>query len=435
MQQHLKKIILTSMLLLFSLSLNASVKEMQRLNSEQRFQEAFELGDKLLEDEAGNPNFDMAFGIAAQRAGEYDHAMFAFERVLMYDRNAQVPRFELARTHFMLGNLIVARRHFNRLIETAPQPPAAVMKRIQWYMAAIKAKEAGGSVALSDAVTRLHLGARLGFDSNPRNMTDKEVLLFDVLPLSMPKIESATYHELLAGVTRYQQQGESWGWFAGADANLKGFHGDQSDMDNYSLGLQGGGILLGKDWRLSLPVQVNKQVRDDKNEVLVLALAAEFNQRIDSQWDYTAFGQLAVIDFKPGDARDAKSFTAGVIYSYRLDDKLKLYGGPVLGLENANNDEYSRNLFGVRTGAGYAFNDKQRLDFNLSYLSTSHKGEDPAFLKKRNDDQLGMGIKFSHRHQTDWLFDIGLNHSNHSSSLNLYSYRSTQLSAGVRKEW
>lgn len=287
------------MLLLVSFALQADVNTIENLNNQQRFQEAYELGRQLVAEEAGDPNFDMAFGIAAQRSGAYDHALFAFERVLMFDSKAPAPRFELARTYFMLGNLNVARRHFNQLLDATPQLPAAAMKRVQWYMAAINAREAGKNVALSDGVAHLYLGARFGFDSNPNNMTKKDVLLFDVLPLDMPKVKSATYHELQAGVTRYQQQGESWGWFAGANANAKGFHGDQSDMDNYNLGLQGGGILLGTNWRLSLPVQINKQVRDDDNEVLVLALAAQFNQRLGSQWDYTAFGQLASVDFKP----------------------------------------------------------------------------------------------------------------------------------------
>jgi len=435
MFQNIRIISFGVLLFTLSFSLHAKVEALELLLKEERFSEAYQLGLQLMPEQAGNPNFDMAFGIAALKTGEYDQALFAFERVLMFDSKAPAPRFELARTYFMLGNLNVARRHLNQLLDATPQLPPAAMKRVQWYLAAIDAREAGKAVATSDGVTRFYLGARLGYDSNPNNMTKKDVLLFDVLPLTMPKVKSDTYHKLQAGVTRYQQQSESWGWFAGANASLKGFHGDHSDMDNYNLGLQGGGILLGKDWRLSLPVQINKQARDDDNEVLVLALAAQFNQRIDSQWDYTAFGQLASIDFKPNDQRDATSVTAGIVYAYRIDDQLKLHAGPVIGIENANEDEYNRNTYGLRTGAAYTFYDDQRLDFNLSYLETSHKSEDTAFLKKRRDDQLGATIKFSHRHKQTWLFDLELNYSNHDSSLNLYNYRSTQLSAGVKKEW
>lgn len=434
MFKNTKRLILTLALLLISFTLQATVKNMEYLNSEQHFQEAYQLGLQLLVEEAGDPAFDMAFGVAALRSGEYDQALFAFERVLMYNSKIQVARFELARTHFILGNLMLARRHFNQLLEADPQPPAAAMKRIQWHLAAINAKETGKAVANSDAATRLHLGMRLGYDSNPSNMTHREVLLYDVIPFK-GDVDSDTYHEFYAGVVRYQQQAESWGWFVGADASFRGYHDSNSDMDNYSLGLQGGGVLLGTDWRLSLPVQINKQVREDKSEALVLAMAAEFNQQLNAQADYTAFGQLAWVDYKPGSSRDATSFTSGVIYSHRITDKFKVHAGPVLGLESAESDLYSRHLYGVRTGARYTFNDRQRVHVNLSYLGTSHKDEDPVFSKKRKDDQLKMSVKFSHRYQNDWLFDLELEQSTHDSTLSLYSYNRTQLSAGIRKEW
>ena len=435
MHLNIKRIFSMLFLLLTSFTLQAAVKDMERLFAEQRYQAAYDLGYQHLSEEAGNPNFDMIFGVAAQRAGELDQALFAFERVLMYDSKTQVARFELARTHFMLGNLITSRRHFNQLLEADPQPPSEAMKRIQWYMAAIEAKEAGKAVAANDAVTRFHLGARFGFDSNPSNMTYKDIL--PGLRTSKTDVESDTFHELSAGISRFQQQGKSWGWFLGADASLRGYHDDQDDMDNYSLGLQGGGILLGKTWRLSLPLQVSQQVRDDDNEVLVFAMAAELNHRLTTKTDYTLFGQVAAIDYKPTNNRDAKSYTSGLIFSYRTTDQLRFYAGPIFGTEKADEDagkEYGRDLYGLRTGLSYAITDRQRFDVNLNYLNTKHH-KDSGIFKTRSDDQLSAGIKYSYRHPKDWLFDLGLQHSNHSSNINLYTYHRTQVSAGVRKEW
>ncbi|WP_051168258.1 tetratricopeptide repeat protein [Marinospirillum minutulum] len=439
MFQNIRIISFGVLLFILSFSLHAKVEALELLLKEERFSEAYQLGQQLLPEQAGNPNFDMAFGIAALKTGEYDQALFAFERVLMFDSKAPAPRFELARTYFMLGNLNVARRHLNQLLDTTPQLPPAAMKRVQWYLAAIDAREAGKAVATSDGVTRFYLGARLGYESNPSNMTQKDVLLYDRWLLTLPKVESDTFHEVVLGATRYQQQGESWGWFAGADANLRGYHADQSDMGNYGVGIKGGGILLGKSWRLTLPLQVNKQLRKDKNEVLLLALATEFNQRIDAKSDYTVFGQLAAVNFTPGNTRDKKSFTVGLIYSHRVLEQLNLYGGPIFGLDNADTSSgkhFGRNLLGTRTGLGYRLNDQQQIDFNLNYMNAKHKAKDPAFPKTtRKDDLLGLNLKFSHKHSNNWLFDLGLEHTNQSSTLNLYNYRSTQVSAGVRKEW
>lgn len=430
-------------LLLASFTLQATVKDIERLFAEQRYQEAYELGYRDLSQEAGNPNFDMIFGVSAQRAGELDQALFAFERVLMYDSKTQVARFELARTHFMLGNLITARRHFNQLLESDPQPPSEAMKRIQWYMAAIDAREAGKAVAANDGITRIYLGARFGFDSNPSNYTHKSVMVnIPLIGQDTIKydVESDTFHELTAGISRFQQQGKSWGWFLGGDASLRGYHDKQDDMDNYSLGLQAGGILLGKTWRLSLPLQINQQVRDDDNEVLVLAMAAEFNHRLTTKTDYTLFGQVAAIDYKPTNNRDAKSYTTGLIFSYRTTDQLRYYAGPIYGVENADEEagkEHGRDLFGIRTGSSYAITDRQRFDLNLNYLNTKHHDKTNPLhgSKTRSDDQLSMGIKYSYRYPKDWLFDLGLQHSQHMSNINLYTYHRTQISAGIRKEW
>ena len=70
MFKNTKRLILTLALLLISFTLQATVKNMEYLNSEQHFQEAYQLGLQLLVEEAGDPAFDMAFGVAALRSGE-----------------------------------------------------------------------------------------------------------------------------------------------------------------------------------------------------------------------------------------------------------------------------------------------------------------------------------------------------------------------------
>ncbi|NLW05134.1 MAG: DUF560 domain-containing protein [Pseudomonadaceae bacterium] len=442
-----KQLFLLSVLLFASYLSYASLKDMEQLVTEHKFQEAYLLGSNLLAEEAGNPNFDMLYGMAALRVEQYEQALFAFERVLMFNSSAAVPRFELARTHYMLDNLKSARHHFNLVLESSPQPPLAIQTRIQWYLATMDAKEAGKAIAatssnLSSSVNHFYLGARFGYDSNPRNMTHLDVFhpLFGLDPLNLPAVDSDTFHELNLGANRLQQQSERWGWFASGNASLRGYHNDQKNMDNYSLGLQAGGILLGSNWRLSVPLQVNKQVRDDKNEVLVLAVAADFNQRLTNKANYSFFGQLADIGNKSSsNETNITSYTLGATFSYRFNESLRLHAGPLLTTENPDSktgDYNGRNLYGIRSGIGYSFNAKQQLEFNFSYLNAKHKADDPSFLKqRRKDDQLSVGLKFSQRFSNDLLIDLGIQQNNNSSTLNLYSYHRTQLSAGIRKEW
>jgi len=427
------------LMLASSLSL-ADIKAMKQLIVEQRFQEAYDRGSQLLIEEAGNPEFDMLYGVAALRVEEFDQALFAFERVLMFNKNAPVPRFELARTHYILGNLIAARHHFNLVLESQPKPPLVIQRRIQWYLATIDAKEAGKALATSGAVNRFYIGARFGHDSNPRNLTDQEVLWFGRPLTGLPEVASDTYHKISLGANHLQQQTARWGWFVSGNADLKGYHSIQKNMDNYSLGFQGGGILLGNNWRLAMPLQVNKQVREDNNEVLVLAMSANFNQRLSSKADYSVFGQLADVDTESKSSTVAiNSYTLGANYSYRFNDSLKLDAGPILATENPKSrtgEHYGRNLLGLRTAMSYSFSDEQRLDFNFNYLNATHKADDPSFLgERRKDNQVNYELKFSQRYPNDILADFGIQRINNSSSLSLYSYRRTQVSVGIRKEW
>lgn len=430
--------VLFLLVLLLAIQVQADpARNLQQLNQEQQFQAAYELGLKQLTEEAGRPAFDMAFGVAALESGHYDQALFAFERVLMYDRNAPLPRLELARTHFMLGNLMAARRHFNQVLEQDPPPPPAVARRIQWFLNAIDQREAGRAVAASDMSARFHLGARLGYDSNPRNMTHQDVLLFGVLLLDLPEPEADTFHEVYGGVTFFQQQAENWGWFVGGDLSLRTYH-DESEMNATNFNLRGGPIFLGTNWRLVLPLQLGFQVRSDDNRTELISLAAEYTRRIDAEREYTLFGQLSKVDHEPGDdLRDVHTASTGFIYSLRPSEQLRLYIGPVFGNENASETgpHFGRTWYGLRSGAGYALNEMQRLDFNLSHIRARHKEDDPAFLTRRRDNQISYGVNFSHRTHTDLLLELGLQQSGNYSTVDLYSYNRTQLTAGVRKEW
>ncbi len=169
---RVKQLLLCFLLLLASFLSLANVKEMQQLVVEQKFQAAYQLGNELLTEEAGNPSFDMLYGIAASRIAKFEQALFAFERVLIFDNTAPVPRFELARVHYQLGNFMSARFHFNLVQKSQPKPPLEILSSIQWYLATMQAKEAGKPIATkSGAVNRFYLGIKLGYDSNPRNVT------------------------------------------------------------------------------------------------------------------------------------------------------------------------------------------------------------------------------------------------------------------------
>lgn len=416
---------------------NGPAERLERLNEAGDHGDAFTFGQEQFEAHAGDPDFDLAFGIAALESGEPDHALLAFERALMHDPEAPLPRLELARAHFAMGSTIAARRHFTRVLERDPPPPSTVVRRIEWFLAAIEAREAGRPAPLQDAVTRWHLGARLGHDSNVGAFTDDDVALFGVLPLDLPEPEDDSFHELHGGFAHQRQVGERWGWFLRGDLDWRGYHSER-DFDRYTARLRGGPILLGDGWRLTLPLQVRHSARDDHVRNTRTSAGAEWTLRPGRPVEYTLFGEVSRIQHKPGRARDVDGLTAGGVVSWRPDERLRLFAGPLAGQERARRsagEHFGRRYAGLQAGAGWAFDERHRLDLRLDHVTSRHRADDPAFLDRRRDRLNRARLTWAWQPDPAWRVELGAEHADNNSSLDLYSYRRTQVTAGVCREW
>lgn len=429
-------------LFLVSLTSQADVEEMESLLSQQMYNEAYNLGVKEFDLYAGEPDFDFLFGIAAQRAGHPDQAIFAFERVLLIRPRMQVAKYELARSYFILDNYQTARRYFNELLAIKNQLPAEAVTRINWHLTVMDARESGKAVASSEAVTNYFVGANFGFDSNPLTTSHSsnpfKGTFLEVLNYSGFKVDASSFHEVYAGATRFQQQGKNWGWFVGGRAGLEGFHVKEvQDSDNFSIGAQAGFILLGQDWHLSLPLQFNYLKRDDKdkNTVNVYALGASFNKRLGSDLDYTLMGQLAKVSFDPVPERNAINVNLSAVLNYHIDEQIKVYAGPVFTYEDSDLAHLSYLGYGLKAGAGYSLTDKQYFDLSLNYNITNYDEEIEWLFAKRNYKRVGLDVKYNQRFSNKILFTLGLEQTVNSADLDLYDYRRTRVSAGLRKEW
>ena len=122
----------------------------------------------------GDPEFDLAFGIAAIHSGRAGEGVLALERfVLLFPRHESA-RLELARGYFLLGDDARAREEFE--LAAASKPSAAAARVIAEHLAAIKEREARYRKTFSGFV---ELGA--GYDSNPRAGVDDPLVTLPVL--------------------------------------------------------------------------------------------------------------------------------------------------------------------------------------------------------------------------------------------------------------
>lgn len=144
----------------------------------QQYPQAYELANRMLEDNEGLPKFDFQYGMAAVESGHYDHALFAFERLVLGFPNQPRYRLELARTHYYLRNLIRAEVEFNNVLKQ--NPPESVKKNVMIFMDRIA--DLKRSVE-SKFILVLDVGG--GYDSNINSATSekelpKEELIFPV---------------------------------------------------------------------------------------------------------------------------------------------------------------------------------------------------------------------------------------------------------------
>ncbi|WP_396587671.1 tetratricopeptide repeat protein [Bermanella sp. R86510] len=110
----------------------ARLQALEVLINRQQFEQAFTLASKMKETEEGNAQFDFNYGMAAIETGNFDQALFAFERLLFMDPRNPRYRLELARTHFYLRNLTRSEVEFKKVL--ALNPPLAVQQNVQQFL-------------------------------------------------------------------------------------------------------------------------------------------------------------------------------------------------------------------------------------------------------------------------------------------------------------
>lgn len=142
----------------------ARLENLRNFVSHAQYAEAYKLGSELAPYFEGDPQFDFNYGLACLETGQYDNALFIFERLTILFPNEPRYRLELARAQFFLRNLVRAEKEFKRVLKG--NPPVAVKANIQRFLDEIKNLQR--SVEPAFIVT---LDAGGGYDSNVNSAT------------------------------------------------------------------------------------------------------------------------------------------------------------------------------------------------------------------------------------------------------------------------
>ncbi|MDO7635962.1 MAG: tetratricopeptide repeat protein, partial [Porticoccaceae bacterium] len=177
--------------------------------------------DLLAEQFEGLPRFDLYLGLLQMAEGDFNEAIFSFERVLIFVPDQHRARLELGRAYFLSANYDRARSELEQVLATAPPPE--VRQNINQLLSRIDR-------AQSQARTRISFGGTLlgGWDNNGNGGGNAKGLLDPNLS-GATALDSASsaiaspYAQLTLHASRFRPTSRSASRRLSADFSTKNF--------------------------------------------------------------------------------------------------------------------------------------------------------------------------------------------------------------------
>ncbi|WP_162299688.1 tetratricopeptide repeat protein [Marinospirillum perlucidum] len=433
-------VILVFLLGIAPLSLQAAgvVSEMQRLNAEQEYQEAFLLGSRYLDSKAGDPEFDQAFGRAALKSGQLYQALFAFERILIVNPQASAPRMELAQTHLELQNWSLAREHFRQLLEADPPPSPRMLESIRRYLVELDLREQEEATLVRSSTTNRYLGWNLGYDSNVGALTSDNEALQQSPQASnevLPDPESDYFSNLYAGVKHYQVTTGERGFFLAAEVNRK-LHRQKSSFNETGLELTLAPVFFTGGGRLVFPASFQRSSRNDGNDLTRLALGVNYRKPVEETTSLLVMGRMNRVDYGGTGERDLRGRLVGMKMEFQLATRWQLRLGPLWGRTQAETGGYEylgRDYLEFSSRISYRVAEDLGGSLALATTRSNYQEEHWAFARTRQDELQRLSLAGHYKPWNAWELEVKLEQLNNASNIDFYAYRRTQLWVGIQR--
>lgn len=401
---------------------------------------AWDMAQRLEPDNAGDPEFDFWFGLAAKAAGMQSQSVFAFERVVQNQPANARAKLELADVYYQHGNTREARLLFEEVLATTPPEP--VQQRIRTYLGAIGATEKRRSTQTSG-----FLSLAGGHDSNingSTGITEHNIGVFTVTldPISVET--AASFMDVRAGIDIVKPVNQRELHFLSMVAqrrdNEQVLQG--GNFDNSQLSITGGKILRRgtATWRLPISVQglwaESESTGPADDDRFVATLGAEYNRSLAANTGITWFGQVGTIQYPSSDDRDASMFLVGAGYNWNAAMRpLRLAGTLHVGTEPSDNDTFDyngRSYVAARFSVRYALSASGSLYGSVGAQQSMYQGTHPLLLEERKDMLLDASLGWQWQVDKEWNVNADVSWADNTSKNNdLYDYDRTQVKLGA----
>lgn len=412
-------------------------KASQSANSKD-YKTAYELLEPIESEHAGDPNFDMLFGVSAIDSGHVTRGVFALERVLAVQPDNKVARAHIARAYFQLGENETAKTEFQNTL--AENPPEEISSAINRYMNAID-KALGLTTTFA-----AYLEGSYGYDSNVNSATSNSTVTLSpalgglILGLSKSSQEQSDHFLGLSGGASFRQPLTKNLALVGA---VNGTQRSNFNQDIFDTGSLDGSLGLRYKQNIdtySIAYQDSTFYVDGDRFRHAYGVSGQWQRDINQTNQVSIYGQATRLVYPENSIRDANRYVIGGGWGHVFagDKTPVLFLSGYVGKEDARDsdfDQFSNKLYGVRAGGQLTLTPKWVAYAGTGYEYRDYEDQDPFFGKTRRDDQydVSLGLRFLPGH--NWVIKPQLSYLKNESNLAINDFDRTVLSVSFRHDF
>lgn len=406
-------------LISFQNVLAADLFQIDKLIKENKHAEAYRQASLLQDEYAGQPNFDFLFAIAAIESGHPHQAVFALERlILQFPDNGRV-KVELARAHFLSGNINTADELFNEVL--ASSPPANVEIKIRAFLVLIEQRRLQLLNKLSASIK-----ITAGWDSNYNSAPDLNVVTIGALSFTLnenSRQQDTNYTGIEANLT-YQQRINKKTQFTYA-GYLQQRENVGNDLDTLTAGIFFSPQRVSSAGLFRLPIQYQQLNLDGENYRNYTSLGLEWLPETKTNSLWTHFLQYGLVRYPDYSIRDMDLSIIGSTYQ-TINKHGSLYQ---LALHYSTESSHTgiaghleTETLGMRTYGKWPLDRKNSLYGRITLQNIEHGGKHPVFNVLRQDRAASTSLGWELNLTPVTVLNLEAAYLQNSSNINVYDY-------------
>lgn len=391
--------------------------------------------------QAGNPDFDYLFGLAALEAGQASTATLAFERVLAVTPDHGAARLDMGRAYAALGDLPRARQEFD--LALALNPPPAARATIARYQAEMDAREQTPATRLT-----AYVEAGLGSDSNATQGPGSSTLFLPVFGVNFT-LNTANqktqddFSQVNAGANLQLRLTDTISLYGGVDSKWRNYN-QTTNFNSGSTDLRGGvQWQAGRNtWRAG--VGYNDYRLDSQAYRTISSAGGEFQHALTPHQQLMTFGQYAQVRYGQNgqSSNDVNQWVLGAGWISQLATtwpavlSLSAYIGNETEADRTRpRTDGDKDFVGLRAGGQISLSTNLDMYATAGIQAGNYQRPNSLYLQQRTDDVYELTLGSIWRFAPAWSFKPQISWTHNQSNLPLNDYQRHELSLLVRRDF